>query len=71
MKKLGGKFFDCLLPVVIWAAMMGGFLNGQVSLPEAVIHYADMVLYNGKVLTADEGFSVARAIAIRDGKFWQ
>ena len=69
MKRLRRKVFDCLLPVVIWAAMMGGFLNGQVSLPEAVIHYADMVLYNGKVLTADEGFSVAQAIAIRDGKF--
>ena len=69
MNKLRREIFGCLFTVVIWAAMMGGFLNGQVSLPEAVIHYADMVLYNGKVLTADEGFSVAQAIAIRDGKF--
>ena len=38
-------------------------------LPQAVIHYADTVLYNGKILTADEGFSVAQAVAIRDGKF--
>ena len=34
-----------------------------------MIHYADTVLYNGKILTADEGFSVAQAVAIRDGKF--
>jgi len=38
-------------------------------LPSEVIAYADMVLYNGKVLTVDESFSVAEAVAIRDGKF--
>ena len=69
MKTLKRKVFDCLLPVVIWAAVSGGQIKAQASLPEAVIHYADLVLYNGKVLTADEGFSVAQAIALRDGKF--
>ncbi|MBI4464243.1 MAG: amidohydrolase family protein, partial [Acidobacteria bacterium] len=34
-----------------------------------VLHYADMVLYNGKILTADEKFSAVEAVAIRDGKF--
>jgi predicted amidohydrolase YtcJ len=28
-----------------------------------------MVLYNGKVLTADDKFTMAEAVAIRDGKF--
>jgi predicted amidohydrolase YtcJ len=32
-------------------------------------HYADMVLYNGKVVTADKAFTIAQAVAIRDGKF--
>ena len=36
--------------------------------PEAVLDYADTVLYNGKVLTVDDDFSVAEGVAIRDGK---
>ncbi|MBI5584901.1 MAG: amidohydrolase [Deltaproteobacteria bacterium] len=31
--------------------------------------YADMVLYNGKIVTADKTFRMAQAVAIRDGKF--
>jgi predicted amidohydrolase YtcJ len=30
---------------------------------------ADMVLYNGKILTVDKDFCVARAVAIKDGRF--
>jgi hypothetical protein len=30
---------------------------------------ADMVLINGKILTVDKNFSVAQAIAVKDGKF--
>ncbi len=44
-------------------------LAGAQSLPREVIAYADMVLYNGKILTVDEQFSIAEAAAIRDGKF--
>ena len=33
-----------------------------------VLAYADRVFYNGNVLTADEKFTVAPAVAIRDGK---
>jgi predicted amidohydrolase YtcJ len=32
------------------------------------VHAADFILYNGKVLTADASFSLAEAVAIRDGK---
>ena len=39
------------------------------NLPPEVINYADMVLYNGKVLTVDDRFSIEQAVAIRDGKF--
>ena len=34
-----------------------------------IMHYADMVLYNGHIITADDDFSIAEAVAIRDGKF--
>lgn len=50
-------------------------LRGTPALPQApqdvdalVLSYADMVFYNGKVLTADDKFTVAPAVAIRDGK---
>ena len=41
----------------------------QGGLPPEVIAYADMVLYNGKIITADDQESVVSAVAIRDGKF--
>ena len=31
--------------------------------------YADIILYNGKIVTVDKSFTIARAVAIRDGKF--
>ena len=37
-------------------------------LPAEVIRYADLVLYNGKIITVDANFSLAQAIAVRDGK---
>ena len=36
--------------------------------PPELIRYADLVLYNGNVLTADKNFTVAEAVAVRDGK---
>ncbi|NNE37275.1 MAG: hypothetical protein HKN08_03135, partial [Gammaproteobacteria bacterium] len=33
-----------------------------------LINYADLVLYNGQVLSVDANFSVHEAIAVRDGK---
>jgi hypothetical protein len=49
----------------------------QVDVPERphsqtaspVTHYADLILCNGKVVTVDKDFTVAQAVAIRDGKF--
>ena len=37
-------------------------------LPPEVLAYADIVFYNGTVVTVDEKFSIAQAIAVRDGK---
>ena len=42
---------------------------GQQNLDPRIIAYPQMVLYNGKVLTADDDFTIVEALAIRDGKF--
>ncbi len=44
-------------------------LWGQQNIDPRVLAYADMVLYNGKVLTADDQFTMVQAVAVRDGKF--
>ncbi|HEY2941517.1 MAG TPA: hypothetical protein VGN09_03695, partial [Vicinamibacteria bacterium] len=36
--------------------------------PAVVLAYPSLVLYNGKVLTVDERFTVAEAVAVRDGR---
>ena len=60
----------------IWTAAVllpGGSSRGleaqQPSVPPEVLAYADIVLYNGQVLTVDDDFTIAEAVAIRDGKF--
>ncbi len=55
----------------IVAAFPSSGLAQSPNLPPEVLHYADTVLYNGQVLTADADtdFTIAEAIAIRDGKF--
>jgi predicted amidohydrolase YtcJ len=57
------------LTVLAAIPVLSGAAGGQTKLPDAVIRYADIVLFNGKVLTADEKFTIAQAVAIRDGKF--
>ena len=52
----------------VW--MITGVVEAQRGgLPPEVIAYADVVLYNGKIITADDQESVVSAVAIRDGKF--
>jgi predicted amidohydrolase YtcJ len=46
-----------LFPVVVWAQSGKG-----------MVIFADAVYHNGKVLTVDEKFSIAQALAVRDGK---
>ncbi|HXG25167.1 MAG TPA: amidohydrolase family protein [Chthonomonadales bacterium] len=43
--------------------------SAQASLPPEVVRWADLVLYNGKILTADRNFTITEAVAVRDGKF--
>ncbi|MEE2838940.1 MAG: amidohydrolase family protein [Acidobacteriota bacterium] len=39
------------------------------NLPSEVLAYPEIILFNGKVLTVDDEFSMAQAVAIRDGRF--
>jgi len=43
--------------------------QGIADIPPEVLAYPDTILFNGKILTADEKFTVVQAIAVRDGKF--
>lgn len=61
--------------VRLWALVLSlGMMAGvgvaqQAGLPPEVIAYPDLVLYNGKIITADDMSSVVSAVAVRDGKF--
>ena len=63
-----GKFpvFVCVLLLAVGLAVPS---LGQQNLDPRIIAYPQMVLYNGKVLTADDDFTIVEALAIRDGKF--
>ncbi len=68
------KHARCFLLFIAICLVVAGFpvhrLEAQqTNLPPEIIAYADTVLYNGKILTADDGFNVVEAVAIRDGKF--
>jgi predicted amidohydrolase YtcJ len=48
--------------LVLSAAVAGA------QVPPQLVVYPTLVLYNGKVLTVDRGFTVAEAVAVRDGR---
>ena len=49
--------------------LMGQGMFAQENLPPEILSYADMIFHNGKILTADDSFAIAEAVAIREGKF--
>ena len=53
----------------LWLSMTLGWAQSPANLPAEVIAYADMVFYNGQILTVDEQFTITKAVAVRDGKF--
>ena len=56
----------------VLAAVLAVVLKAQAPAPppdDRVVHYADMVVLNGKVVTVDDQSSIQEAVAIRDGRF--
>ncbi|MCH8321207.1 MAG: amidohydrolase family protein, partial [Acidobacteria bacterium] len=63
-----GHIFKSSLAILV-VALCVKVMAGQQVYPPELLAYADTVLYNGKILTADDQFTMAQAVAIRDGKF--
>ena len=59
MKKMTG------LAVVVVILMGSRPAHSQI--PAELISYPQLILHNGKILTVDDNFSIAQAVAIRDG----
>ena len=66
MKK-GVSRVSCLLAIFLLGIGLSWAQSAQ-NLPPEVLAYPDLVFYNGQVLTADDAFSIAQAIAVRDEK---
>ena len=71
MNRLKGPYLWWLaVPLLIGLGSVGPAQrsSAQDTLPPEVVRFADVILFNGKVLTADQNFTIAEALAIRDGK---
>jgi predicted amidohydrolase YtcJ len=56
---------------VAWAAvavLAGAARIAAAQTPPELVAYPNLVLYNGKILTVDAQFTVAEAVALRDGR---
>ena len=64
MKKLS-------LGIGVWVILVSCLAIGALaqSVPAELISYPQTILHNGRILTVNESFSTAEAVAIRDGQF--
>ncbi|MBI2177578.1 MAG: amidohydrolase [Candidatus Tectomicrobia bacterium] len=62
------RIFRLSFFVFLAALWLAGGGSAQTGVPAEVLRHADMILINGKVVTADKDFSSQEAVAIRDGK---
>ena len=53
------------ITVFVLTMTMGTITNAQ---QQILLNYADLVLFNGQILTVDQNFTTAEAIAVRDGR---
>ena len=65
--RAGRRAFLSLLAVLPIAVAVTMGAMGQ-SVPSKLISYPEMILHNGKILTADDKFSIVEAVAIRNGE---
>jgi len=59
------KFAKITLTSIFWAAFVLFFTQCGSNIPSALA--PDLVLYNGKIVTVDQDFSTAQAVAIKNG----
>ncbi|MBI3940379.1 MAG: amidohydrolase family protein [Acidobacteria bacterium] len=57
-----------ILVLVAANLIAGATVVAQQDLPPEILVYPDLILHNGKVMTVDEKFSVAQAVAVLGGK---
>ena len=57
-----------ILLVLLLLVVIGAAPGAAQNIPAELIRYADAIFYNGKVLTVDKNFTIAQAVALRDGK---
>jgi len=62
-----GRGGRALALVLLAAAPLAGQTPGA-AVPDAVLAYPNLVLYGGKVITVDDAFTMAEAVAVRDGR---
>jgi len=60
--------YRSILTVVVGILLQTTAFTQGTPAPELIV-YPDMILHNGKIITADDSFTVTEALAIRDGKF--
>ncbi len=58
-----------LLAAVLMMRSAGPSVVSAQNLPAEIIRYADVVLYNGKILTVNENFDIVQGVTIRDSRF--
>ncbi len=69
------KMRKSLFSIFLFWSMLGFLwqIAGAQQLPPEIVKYADMILYNGQVLTMDRDtpdFSVAEAVGVREGRIF-
>ena len=70
-RKNGVLVLGVLWSVLFCAGLGPGQANAQLQYPEQILRFAEVVLYNGKILTMDRddtNFSIQEAVAVRDRK---
>ena len=59
-------FWSLIVSSIVFVVATGALAQ---SIPAELVSYPELILHNGKVLTVDDAFSIAQAVAVRDGRF--
>jgi hypothetical protein len=55
------------MSLFLWSGPLGA---QRVTVPAELVSYPELILYNGKIITADGQDTIASAVAVRDGRFF-